>query len=649
MLSTFTTTVRSNVDLETDPMAAAGAKALFATESSRLAAALLAFEAGALNAEFDAWLDTSPALPGPGWTLLDAASINSREGAVFRKLDDGSWLAGGPNGASDVYTLTATTSQHPLTGLKLEALTDDSAPGRGPGRAGNGNFALSRLVVTAQPLAGGPARAVKLLPPQATHQQNLTHLSAAAALDDDPASGWAVDLGGIGKDQAAAFGFAEPLDFEGGTKLTVTLEFSVNTGHNLVRPRLSVSAGVPPDLKAAVLPPAVAALRSHPGPLSTTDRAVLFDWWKTGHPGWQERSRDLARHRQQEPAVRTPVMVCAEGFTPIVMHSQGPPFLKETHVLKRGDPNQKLEVATPGFLQVLTRGDGKHWPWTPPPGSLSSGRRRSFANWMTDVDQGAGALMARVAVNRVWQHHFGRGLVATPGDFGRMGALPSHPALLDWLAAEFIRGGWKLKPLHRLIMTSAAYQQSSAPDPAKTAADPDNNLFLRQVPRRLEGEAVRDSMLAVSGALDRTLYGPGTLAETSRRRSIYFTLKRSQLVNSMVVFDAPEPLASQSLRPTTTVAPQALLFMNSPQVRDWARAFAARVAAEAGPATGGSAPFITRAYQLALGRAPQDAELKAASDFITARPAGEGPDARLPVLTDFCQALLALNEFIYVD
>ena len=338
---------------------------------------------------------------------------------------------------------------------------------------------------------------------------------------------------------------------------------------------------------------------------------------------------------------KTPVLVCAEGYTPLVMHSQGAPFLNETHLLKRGDTNQKQSVAQQGFLQVLSRGgDEKLWQWAPPAGAQYSGRRRSLANWMTDTEHGGGALLARVAVNRLWQHHFGRGLVATPNDFGKTGAQPSNPELLDWLAGELIRNGWHLKPIHALIMTSAAYQQSTATDAAKLAADPDNALWLRRTPQRLEAEAVRDSALAVSGALDRTMFGSGTLNERSKRRSIYFTVKRSQLVNSMVVFDAPEPLTSQGFRPTTTVAPQALLLMNSAQTREWALAFAKRVETEAPDAS----QQIARAYTLALARPPRAEETTAALTFLSS-----GKATPTQALADLCQTLLALNEFIYVD
>jgi hypothetical protein len=200
-------------------------------------------------------------------------------------------------------------------------------------------------------------------------------------------------------------------------------------------------------------------------------------------------------------------------------------------------------------------------------------------------------------------------------------------------------------------MTSAAYQQSARADLAKLAADPENNLFLRHTPQRLEAEAVRDSALAVSGLIDRTMYGAGTLDENSKRRSIYFTVKRSKLVNSMVVFDAPEPLASQGSRPSTTVAPQALLMMNSPQARQWAVAFAHRVESEeASPA---AADLVARSYALALGRPPREMELSAALEFIaqgTARYASAGkPSPQSLALADFCQAVLALNEFVYVN
>jgi hypothetical protein len=331
----------------------------------------------------------------------------------------------------------------------------------------------------------------------------------------------------------------------------------------------------------------------------------------------------------------TRMMICAEGYEPIVMHTQGDPFFDKTYVLRRGSTDMKEGEAAQGFLQVLSKpGEEKRWQWQPPQDAKYSGRRRSLSNWITDVENGAGALLARVIVNRVWQHHFGTGLVPTANDFGKTGTPPTQPELLDWLAHQLIANGWKLKPLHKMILTSRAWQQSSARDAKKEAADPANGLFMRFVPQRLEAEAIRDSMLAVSGLLDDTMYGPGTRDENSKRRSLYFNIKRSQLIGSMVAFDLPEPLVSQGARPTTTVAPQALILMNSPQARQWAEGLAKRIQ-NAGDGT----KQITMAYQLCFNRAPTADELATGTAFLQSGA----------TLADYCQVVLSLNEFIYVN
>ena len=314
-----------------------------------------------------------------------------------------------------------------------------------------------------------------------------------------------------------------------------------------------------------------------------------------------------------------------------------PHFYPQTYVLRRGDPNQKAEPATQSFLQVLMRGaDASHWQQPPPQGARTSYRRRALAEWLTDVDHGAGALAARVMANRLWQHHLGRGIVATPSDFGTRGAPPTHPELLDHLASELVAGGWRLKPLHRLIMLSSTYQAASTYDPAKAAADPDNLLLWRRPVRRLESEAIRDTMLSVAGILDTTMYGPGTRDPASKRRSVYFTVKRSSLIPMMTVFDAPEALTPIADRATTTIAPQALLLMNNAQVREYAKALAKRVAGTTVEAS------VRSAYEIALGRPPTSDELADAAAFI-------GSDAKDQGLVDFCQALMCLNEFVYVD
>jgi hypothetical protein len=227
--------------------------------------------------------------------------------------------------------------------------------------------------------------------------------------------------------------------------------------------------------------------------------------------------------------------------------------------------------------------------------------------------------------------------VATPNDFGVQGEAPSHPELLDWLAAELIRVGWRLKPIHKLLMTSAVYLESSAASPESAKHDPDNKLFWRRDPRRIEAEAVRDSLLDVGGLLDRRMYGAGTLDEAMQRRSIYFFVKRSKLIPMMMVFDAPEPLVSQGGRPTTTIAPQALLFMNSPLVRK----------AAAGLAKEGS---VEKIYRRALGRSPTPKEQAAGTAFVATQAESYKKDGKPDLsLLDFAQAILCLNEFVYVD
>ena len=647
LLSTFTTTVRSVLDLDMEPEQTRAALAKWEKERAPLAAELARHEQE-LEPKFDDWFrNHRREWPLPGWIALDLAELKSKGGATFRKLEDHSYLAEGKNADQDEYTIIGRSAVRRIAALRLDALAHASMTNGGPGRAANGNIGLSRIQVFVTPAKGAAPREIKIGRAEADFEQNKGSLSIAAALDDQPGSGWAIDPQ-FGKDHAAVFHFAEPLELPEDGSLTVRLEFRLNAKHNIGRVRLSVGEAPAASWQASVLPAAVAAAlqkaqRNDAYELNPGERGAVFDWWKRRDEQHRKLTAQLDEQARKRPDGKTRVLVCAEGHPPLRMHTQGADFFPETYFLKRGSTELKEGVASQGFLQVLNRApDGaRRWIWAPPEAAKFSGRRRSLANWITDVEHGAGGLAARVIVNRLWQHHFGRGIVATPNDFGRTGALPSHPELLDWLAGELIRNGWRLKPLHRLILTSRAYEQSSARDPMKETADPENVFFLRRIPQRLEGEAIRDSMLAVAGVLDPTMFGPGTRDERSRRRSIYFTVKRSELIGSMVAFDAPEPLISQGSRPTTTVAPQALLLLNGVQVREWAEAFAGRL---------GPDP-IQSAYLHALSRAPTSTERAEAAAFLatqTQRYAAAGkPNGSAVALADFCQVLFGLNEFVY--
>jgi hypothetical protein len=315
-----------------------------------------------------------------------------------------------------------------------------------------------------------------------------------------------------------------------------------------------------------------------------------------------------------------------------------------THRLNRGDATQPLEVVPPGALSAVGRKVDLA------PDAPEQQRRLALAKWIVDPSN---PLTARVIVNRLWQHHFGRGIVDTPSDFGKMGARPTHPELLDWLATELVANGWKLKAIHRLIVTSATYRQSAAGNPTGAAADADTRLLWRYPPRRLDAEAIRDSILAASGRLDLTAGGPGfdtfkpndnyvrvydpkdRFGPAEWRRMVYQFKPRLQPDGTFGAFDCPDAGQSAPRRNTSTTPLQALNLMNSPFVVEQAQYFAERVAREAGEEP---AHQVRRAFGLAFGRAPDEGEVGASVELV--RHHG------LPAL---CRALLNANEFVYVN
>jgi hypothetical protein len=671
MAATFTTAVRSDMELDlSTPQQRQGAQRAFEAKRAELAARVERFERDELPKRFQQYLASVKQTGGvkaDAWMVLGVCDI-STTGTRFTKLPDGSFLkAGGDTPAKDTYIFTARTDTTGITAIRVETLSHESLPKKGPGLAPNGNFVLGALEITAAP-ANGSTQPVELsvVKARATHEQNSGNLSVAATLDEDPKTGWAVDNGGIGKDQAAIFELDEPVGFPGGTVLTFRMRFEhPNKQHAIGRPRLSITTTAPPPPPVStasavgLVPQDIAdVLRALARPESVESAQVekAERWFLGTLPEYHKLHLDLATHEAAGPARNAvKVQVTSEGLPPVKNHADErgyPHFYPQTHVLRRGDPNQKVEPATQSFVQVLMRNGTteSRWQKPPPAGWRTSYRRRALAEWLTDAAYGAGALAARVAANRLWQHHIGRGIVATPSDFGTRGAPPTHPELLDHLASELIRNGWRLKPVHRQIMLSSVYRTASTFDAAKAAVDPDNLLLWRRPVRRLESEAIRDTLLAVSGMLDTTMYGPGTLDPASRRRSVYFTVKRSNLIPMMVVFDAPEALTPIADRATTTIAPQALLLMNNPQVREYARALAKRAAPTSATPTDEA---VRSAYEITLSRPPTADDSSAAAAFIAGQAevyvAAGRTEARELALADFCQALMCLNEFVYVD
>jgi len=394
----------------------------------------------------------------------------------------------------------------------------------------------------------------------------------------------------------------------------------------------------------------------------------------------RKRYADLKKQLAEFDSLKPPPQV--EGQFMTDLSPNAPPV----YVLKGGNTDAKGEEVQPGFLSILDPGDAK---FSPPPGVNSTGRRSALAAWLTDPQN---PLPARVMVNRIWHYHFGRGIVATPGDFGRMGARPSHPELLDYLATSFVQNGWSMKKLHRMILLSNTYQQSADYQEMAAKADPDNKLLWRYGRRRMEAEAVRDSMLSASGLLNLQMGGPGvfppvpagTVSELvsiaaagswksekdpaqNNRRSVYIFVKRNLRYPMLQEFDSANTFESCDYRKNTVTPSQSLDLMNNDLVLDWARAFAGRVLNDSGltPAT-----QIERAFKLAYGREPSAEEQKDAAEFIakqmpilaarfadsekqkpplpTNMPAGMDP-VRAAALVDLSQMLLDSNEFLYIN
>ncbi len=367
-----------------------------------------------------------------------------------------------------------------------------------------------------------------------------------------------------------------------------------------------------------------------------------------------------------------------ENFVMALMEVKGQ--VPATKLFNRGDHDQPKQALTPGELSILASPQIE--PFKPVPvSSGSSGRRLAYAQWLTS---GNHPLTARVLVNRFWMNHMGRGIVNTPGDFGRQGELPTHPELLDYLADEFVKSGWKLKSLHRLIMLSSAYRQSSVNE-AALHSDPENKLYARFKLRRLDAETLRDSLLAVTGTLVQTSYGPpsgigrdpqgrvvtgidkGTITlnkvdpggADDFRRSIYVQVRRSKPVTVLDTFDAPIMTPNCELRAQTTVAPQSLLLMNDTFVLESSLRLADRLEAAA---PGNRTEQIKRAWELLFGKpatqadvtrgiAYLDEQTKALADYHHGIQHAKGvvPNPPQEAMASLCQILCSSNRFLYVE
>jgi hypothetical protein len=427
------------------------------------------------------------------------------------------------------------------------------------------------------------------------------------------------------------------------------------TQADLLRLEKPVRDKIAPGLPMGALDDAVAAYNRPESQRSPAEVKVVFNL--LSHDGRiKERDwprllgdRELAERRQLLEQLEETKKAAPPSLPTARVLDEAANRAPPTYFLRRGEFSARGPIVAPAFPSVLATGEPLIRAT-----SAGTGRRKALAEWLTRDDH---PLTARVMVNRLWQRHFGRGLVATPSDFGKMGDEPSHPDLLDWLASEFISRGWSLKAMHRLMVTSASYRQSSQ-SAAANGVDPGNSLLSRQNRRRLDGEAIRDVLLFVSDQLNPAIGGPSVFpslppeltklsskgeiwpvsaeVKDRNRRSLYVFVRRNLRYPFFEAFDRPDTNVSCPVRPVTTIAPQALSLLNSALATTAAAALADRIRHETGS---NLEREIEGAYLRALGRLPDDTERSLAIEFL-----GSGSS-----LSDFCLALINLNEFVYVD
>jgi hypothetical protein len=419
-------------------------------------------------------------------------------------------------------------------------------------------------------------------------------------------------------------------------------------------------------LKAEHLPPGGFAFEYCCGRSFVVDN-VFVEGSNDSAPGWTAANSAFQKSLVEQKQVldkATKAIAAKRTAKPgrISWMSDGSAKAPEVRLLKRGNhktPGDVVKPALPAFLQASHRPGAELQPAKTP---ATTGRRLAWATWLTEPGSAQAALLARVTVNRVWQQYFGVGIVATPDNFGLSGAKPSHPELLDWLAAKFIESGWSLKALHRLILESATFRQTSAPRARAVARDPDNHLLWRYPIRRLDAESIRDAMLSASGRLGSKTNGPYVptprspigeiIVDESKpdafARSVFLQQRRTQVPTFLGTFDAPSIVFNCTRRAETTMPLQSLGLLNSDFAVKRGEDLARRLERECG--TDISAK-VRRGFLLTAGREPDSGERQAVTRFLAEQRlsyAGK-PDAEQRVWADFCQSLFGLNSFLYLE
>ncbi len=562
-----------------------------------------------LAAKYETWEKQARGWVRP-WSVRRPLNLGSKKSATLTVLEDESVLAGGDRPNSDTYRFEIEAGLPAVTGLRIEFLGHESLPGGGPGRGTSieeGNFMLSEIAV--HRVSGSDPEVSDAYPiRRATADSFHRHLHPGLILDGDRQTGWSVDRR-RGTPQSIVFEFREPVAVPEGARLRVTLVQNHIHTHTIGRFRVFLSGGKAP-LSSTELPLRIESVLLRPPETWTPDdRRTLLRHFLAVAPELQEEQEEILALRKSMPDYPT-TLVMAERSSP-----------RTTRIRHRGEFLEPRGQVNPGVPAVLH-------PWP----ADQERDRLAFARWLVSREN---PLLARVVMNRLWSSYFGRGLVATINDFGLRGSLPSHPRLLDWLAVEFMAQDWSMKAMHRRIVLSSTYRQSSRVTPELLERDPANALYARGPRFRVEAETIRDVALAVGGLLNPKLGGPSVYppqpdgvadlifgekkwavseGEDRYRRGMYTFWKRTVPYPAFTTFDAPQGETSCLRRERSNTPLQALTLLNDPVFVEAARGFALRILQDAPPSA-----RIDYAFRRCLSRAPDRFESAAVRSYLEAQ------------------------------
>jgi hypothetical protein len=564
--------------------------------------------AGAEGLPFAKWESLVKAGKQANWQVIVPTEMNSAGGATLTVQDDQSVLASGKNPVTEEYIVDLKTDDNAISAIRLEAIKDPSTVNGGTGRGSNGNFVMTEFIVETTSLAK-PDQFEQVVISAAEADYSQKNYEIGKAIDGKvDRSGWAVDGNTITDSRTAVFIMVEPIKNADQKIIRVKMSFQFGLSHQIARFRLAVMKG-----EAAPLTLAIQKIIETPQEKRNPQQKQQVEDWllrKFASPEIRQAAQTVTMVEKERQNIINSIpstMIMAEQTKP-----------RTTHVLYRGEYDQKRDVVdsgVPAALPALPEGVPNN--------------RLALAEWLVKPDH---PLTSRVFVNRIWQRLFGVGIVKTSEDFGSQGDWPSHPELLDWLAVEFVEMNWDIKALHKLIVTSGTYRQSSVVTPEQQANDPENRLLSRGPRRRLDAEVVRDSALLASGLLVEKMGGPSVFpyhpkglwqeinnrpgysrtykqdtGENLYRRSLYTFWKRTVPPPSMATFDAPEREFCVVRRSSTNTPLQAFVMLHDPQFVEAARKLAERMLNEGGNSV---ETQINHGFELVTSRQPTKQELR---------------------------------------